>query len=87
MQQALTILIVTLCALLLARRIVRGLRRKDCGCGGGKDCRSAGGCEGCGLKENCTAPEKRRDRALGQDLPANASAGRKGRSQNAGKAP
>ena len=70
MQQALTILIVTLCALLLVRRIVRGLRRKDCGCGGGKDCRSAAGCEGCGLKENCTAPEKRRDGTPGQDRPA-----------------
>ena len=59
MEQAITLLIVFVCAALLVRMAVRKLRRKDCGCGGGSECRSTTGCEGCGLKDNCSKKEKK----------------------------
>ncbi len=47
LQDILTLIIVLVCALLLGRRMVRSIRRKDCGgcCGHGGS--RASGCAGC----------------------------------------
>lgn len=59
MDQVITILIVVVCAFLLVRRIVRGLRKKDCGCGGGSDCKCSLGCADCPIVDDCKKIKER----------------------------
>lgn len=56
-QDTIVLIIVALCAVLVAWGVVRRIRGKKggCGCSDGSGCSSGGcgGCDGCSLSENC----------------------------------
>lgn len=64
MQNIFILLIVIVCAILIARRLFRSLRSRggDTGCGGG-----CSGCGGSGIPPSCPHDDKAGPRKLGAD--------------------